>query len=116
MRNLEADFKPIAPNLDQQKKIDSIRAKAKDLAYAIYHLVPGSREQSTSLSRLDEVVFWANAGVVRNDTKPDECPFCRRSPEAPAAWPDPATGPQYCTHSSHNPERSLIPAWAKAKI
>lgn len=116
MRDLEADFKPIAPTPNQQKKIDSIRAKAKDLAYAIYHLVPGSREQSTSLSRLDEVVFWANAGVVRNDVKEGGCPFCHRPSEAPAAWPDSATGPQYCTHSSHNPDHSPIPAWAKAKI
>lgn len=66
MRNLESDYRPYQPTADQARKMEVVRGKAKDLAYAVYRLVPGSREQSSALSRLDEVVFWANAGITRN--------------------------------------------------
>ncbi len=67
MRDLETDYKPFVPTQEQSRRMDAVRAKAKDLAYAIRNCVPGSREQSSALSRLDEVVFWANAGITRND-------------------------------------------------
>jgi len=65
-RDLESDFKPFVPTPEQIRRMEAIRGKAKDLAYTIYHMVPGSREQSSALSRLDEVVFWVNAGITRN--------------------------------------------------
>lgn len=30
-------------------------------------LTPKSREQSTALTNLDQVVFWANAAIARNE-------------------------------------------------
>ena len=32
----------------------------------IAELTPPSREQSVALTKLDEVTFWANAGIARN--------------------------------------------------
>lgn len=42
-----------------------IREKAKELALMMVELVPGGREQSTALTRLEEAVMHANAGIAR---------------------------------------------------
>jgi hypothetical protein len=109
MRDLDRDYITRPMTLAEAQCDGRIKAKARELAQLIYRLVPGSREQSTSLSRLEEVTFWATAGLMRNT---DRCPFCGRSPLAPAAFPDLTHGPDYCTHSSHNPEGAPVPAWA----
>ncbi len=70
-RDLESDYKPYQPTADQARRMEAIRLKAKDLAYTIYKMVPGSREQSSALTKLDEVVFWVNAGITRNEGGPN---------------------------------------------
>lgn len=42
-----------------------MRAACLDLAVKIVETVPYSREQSNALTRLEEVMFWANAGIAR---------------------------------------------------
>lgn len=42
-----------------------IREKAKELALMIADLTPSGREQSTALTRLEEAVMHANAGIAR---------------------------------------------------
>ena len=37
----------------------------KELAYLIDEHVPISREQSLALTKLEEAIFWANAGIAR---------------------------------------------------
>lgn len=49
----------------QIQRYRAIREMAKDLAHTIDALVEDSREKSVALTKLDEVVFWANAGVAR---------------------------------------------------
>jgi hypothetical protein len=55
-----------APDLDQTKRYEIFRAMAKDLARKIMMSTPPSRERSLALTKLEEVIFWANASIARN--------------------------------------------------
>lgn len=55
-----------APKEGQPAKYQAIREKAKELAYLVDGLVPASREQSLAITKLEECVMWANAGIARN--------------------------------------------------
>ena len=55
-----------APKDGQPAKYQAIREKVKELAYLIDDLVPDSREKSLALTKLEESVMWANAGIARN--------------------------------------------------
>jgi len=46
--------------------MDTVRGGALGLAQFIDEEVPQSREQSLALTKLEEVVFWANAAIARN--------------------------------------------------
>jgi hypothetical protein len=39
---------------------------ARKFASLIVERVPGGREQALALTKLEEVVMWANAGIARN--------------------------------------------------
>ena len=52
---------------DQPAKYEKLRENAKWLAELIVELTPASREQSVALTKLEEVVFWANAAIARNE-------------------------------------------------
>ena len=47
-------------------KCEEIREFAKNLANLINDITPPSREQSLAITKLEEVVFWANASIARN--------------------------------------------------
>jgi hypothetical protein len=47
-------------------KHEAIRENAKKLAYLIDEQVPNSREKSLAMTKLEEAVMWANAGIARN--------------------------------------------------
>lgn len=47
----------------------SIRAQASSFAYLIDGLVPDSREKSLAMTKLEECVMWANAGIARNEVQ-----------------------------------------------
>ena len=54
------------PKGNQSQTYEDIRKEA--LAFALYlkTLCPPSRELSLAITRLEEVVFWANAGLSRH--------------------------------------------------
>lgn len=54
--------KPLGPKPDQY---ESIRARAKSLAYLINEECPESREKSLAMTKLEECVMWANASIAR---------------------------------------------------
>lgn len=64
--DLENRFTYHRPNEEQAKKFPIIRDEAKRLAYMIKHFCPNGREQALALTKLEEAVFWANAGISRN--------------------------------------------------
>lgn len=62
---IQNDFTYHKPPLEIAPLFVSVREKAKELAILIADLVPAGREQSTALTRLEESVMHANAGIAR---------------------------------------------------
>lgn len=56
-----------APKEDQPERYERIREAGKVFALLIHDLTPHSREQSLALTNLEQVVFWANAAIARNE-------------------------------------------------
>ena len=64
---LDRDFTYHPPKSDQQKEMyESIRYVAKQLAIFISQTQPPSRELSLAITKIEEAIFWANAGIARN--------------------------------------------------
>lgn len=63
---LEHRFTYHPPKDGQPAMYEAIRDAAFEYAKLINVLVPESREKSTAITKLDEVVFWSNAGIARD--------------------------------------------------
>lgn len=59
------DFTYHKPPTEVAQNFVTLREKAKELAHLFDQLVPAGREQSTALTRLEEAVMHANAGIAR---------------------------------------------------
>lgn len=66
-KDIETRFTYHAPHGDQPIRYERIRFGARDLATLIDQSVPDSREKSLAMTKLEEAVFWANAGIARNE-------------------------------------------------
>ena len=64
---LDNRFTYHAPKYDQISRYESIRDFARSFAQLITETTPESREQSLAITKLEEVVFWANAAIARNE-------------------------------------------------
>lgn len=47
----------------------SARAACEAAAHRINELLPDGREKSTAITKLEEAMFWANAGLARANTE-----------------------------------------------
>ena len=56
-----------APKNDQAARYEIIREQARTFAGRINELCPESREKALALTNLDQVVFWSNAAIARNE-------------------------------------------------
>lgn len=65
--DIENIYKYHAPTDAKAEKYAEIRRHAKILAILIVRTVPEGRERSLALTKLEESVMWANAGVARNE-------------------------------------------------
>lgn len=54
-----------------QSKFIAIRSKCADLALHINDNIPEGREKSLAITHLEEVMFWANAAIARNQPVPE---------------------------------------------
>ena len=45
---------------------EKVRTLCRDLAENLMDLTPPTREQSLAITKLEEVMFWANAAIARN--------------------------------------------------
>lgn len=63
---IEKAFTYHAPKDGQPEKYQTVRSKAKELAYLINETCPASRERSLAMTKLEEAVMWANASIARN--------------------------------------------------
>jgi hypothetical protein len=64
---IEKRFTYHAPKAGQPEKYVALRDKGKELAILIANLTPASREQALAMTKLDEVVMFANAAIARNE-------------------------------------------------
>lgn len=56
-----------APKASQPERYVALREAGKELATLILQCVPESREQALALTKIEEAIFWANAGIARNE-------------------------------------------------
>lgn len=63
---IEKNFTYHPPSTDSVFSLVTIRNSCKSLALLINELVPDSREKSLAMTNLEQVIMWANAGIVRN--------------------------------------------------
>lgn len=66
-QQIERAFTYHPPTDDQPERYAAIRDQAKSLALFLVRSTPASREQSLALTHLEEVVFWANASIARQE-------------------------------------------------
>lgn len=64
---IEKSFVYHSPKNDQSERYVELRDTGKKFAELIAAYVPESREQSLALTKLEEVIMWANAGIARNE-------------------------------------------------
>lgn len=65
--DLEKRFTYHKPDVTKIGHYKMIRDCAKTYARVILHNVPDCRERSLAITKLEEVVMWANAGIARNE-------------------------------------------------
>jgi hypothetical protein len=65
LNRLESDFTYHAPKPLQPAIYEEIRNRAKELAKHLVLTCPNGRELACALTKLEECVFWANAGIAR---------------------------------------------------
>lgn len=63
--DLEKRFNYHKPTPEKAEIYPVIRLAAKEFAYLLKRRVPAGRELSCALTKLEEVVMWANAGISR---------------------------------------------------
>ena len=64
-KDLDNRFTYHPPVVDNVAKFSAIRTEANLFAKRINALVPEGREKSLAITKLEEVVMWANAGIAR---------------------------------------------------
>lgn len=64
---IEHNFKHHPPkNQEAILAHEAVRNECRHLANTLDTLVPDSREKSLAMTKLEEVMMWANAGIARN--------------------------------------------------
>jgi hypothetical protein len=66
MNDLSHRFTYHSPKPGQPELYTSLRDQARALAVSITDSQPLSRERNLSVTKLEEAIFWANAGIARN--------------------------------------------------
>ena len=60
-------YHPPKPELNQTARYESIREKARQFALYLADQCPESRELSLAITKLEEVVMWANSSIARHE-------------------------------------------------
>ena len=66
-KELAKRFTHHAPKGGQVQKFEEIRDMGKAFVEIIDTLCPDSREKSLAITKIEEAVMWANAGIARNE-------------------------------------------------
>jgi len=62
------DFHP-ATTAEKRAEHGSVRNACAELAHQINEVAPEGREKSLAITKLEEVMFWANAAIARAQPK-----------------------------------------------
>lgn len=54
------------PNEDHINRLKVVREEAREMAFTLNANCPASYEFDEAMKKLEEVVMWANASIVRN--------------------------------------------------
>lgn len=65
-KTIDNNFSYHAPTDKDVKHYEKIRSEAKRLCNIVNKICPDSREKSIAITKLEEVVMWANASIARN--------------------------------------------------
>ena len=71
-KEIKHNFTHHSPSEDQIPIFQEMRSRGEQLAQYINIVVPDSREKSLALTKIEEAIMWANAGIARNNTKENE--------------------------------------------
>ena len=66
--NKRFTYHPPIAELNQAERYEDIRESARLFALGLTNQCPESRELSLAITKLEEVVFWANAAIARNES------------------------------------------------
>lgn len=72
MSDLTNRFRFHAANEQKAGKHQLVRLKCYELSAELNDLLPEGREKSLAITKLEEVMFWANAAIARTRTGEDE--------------------------------------------
>lgn len=67
LKRLRNNFTYHAPHGTQAERYTFLRSEAGKLADQLVSQCPESRELSVALTKLEEVMYWANAAIARNE-------------------------------------------------
>jgi hypothetical protein len=73
LEELAKRFSYHPPRGTQVDRYTSIRDQARLLGQHLQQRCPASRELSLAMTKLEEVVMWANAAIARNEEHAEEC-------------------------------------------
>ncbi len=65
--NNNFSYHPVKTDELQEHRYQEIRRSAKEFAELLYQFCPPSRELSLAITNLEQVMFWANASIARNE-------------------------------------------------
>lgn len=66
-KDLDNRFRAHAVDAEGVECMEAVRDAARDLAVRICQVAPAGRERSLALTRVEEAMFWANAGIAREE-------------------------------------------------
>lgn len=55
-----------ADTIERADSHQAVREACKDLAILLNHAVPDGREKSLAVTKIEEAMMWANAGIARS--------------------------------------------------
>lgn len=64
--DIENKFRYHEPKGDQPQKYAMLRNMGRELAELVNNMVPDSREKSLAMTKIEEAIMWANAGIARS--------------------------------------------------
>jgi hypothetical protein len=70
--DIQNNFSYHKPTKESERVFEEVRERCRRLAHFINDVVPMGREQALALTKLEEAMMWANAGIARHMNQEEE--------------------------------------------